>query len=169
MSSATLKHNDDLTGSTGPDVAAQTPGAKIEYPLSDEQMAEKLARESPEGRPADKGLHRRGVYVALAVVVVVLVGSAALVFLIGGNPQFAIMAAVVALMAAVWSPVVWASLMRAEERGRADREHDAQVKRLEPMGPRDGAEVHREPCAEPGCLNGGRPVATESPDRWSPG
>jgi hypothetical protein len=160
MSTMTLKPGDKHFAGTS---------SGVDYPLSDEQMAEKLAVESPEGRPADKGLHRRGIYLALAVVAVVLIASGALVFLVGGNPQFAIMAAVLALMAAVWSPVVWSALMRAEERGRADKEHDAQIKGQPSTESMRTHAVSNGDCLTPGCLNGGRPVATTSPDQWSPG
>jgi multisubunit Na+/H+ antiporter MnhG subunit len=160
MNSATLKTDDkQIAGTSG----------SVDFPLSDNQMAEKLAVESPEGRPADKGLHKRGIYLALAVVAVVLMASVALVFLLGGNPQFAIMAAVLALMAAVWSPVVWSALMRAEERGRADKQHDSEVKGTSSTEASRTHAVPGDANSQAACLNGGRPATTQSPDQWSPG
>jgi uncharacterized membrane protein len=90
--------------------------------LDIEDLANEIARESPEGRPAFPRLGARDIWM--------LLGGAALFLLVGGvlvavfiDRQVGVTATVLSLALFLVYPIFWASILRARERQRIRRSH----------------------------------------------
>jgi hypothetical protein len=90
---------------------------KHEHPVDDETLHDEIARESPEGAPAEHPMHPAGIRtLALSVVGVVIVAAVAVALASAGHPWVAVAALGFAVAALGANPVLWAALLRAKER-----------------------------------------------------
>ncbi|MCC6426483.1 MAG: hypothetical protein IT435_06650 [Phycisphaerales bacterium] len=108
-----------------PDPNLSLHAASPEPPLSDHELAEEMARESPDGRPAEPVLRKKGMYaMMIAFLLVVVAASAGIALLFTRDAALAgAVAAFVLLGGILTSPALISGVLRAKERDLAEKAH----------------------------------------------
>ncbi len=127
------------------------PNNPHEHHLTDHELADKIAHTSPDGRPAEPVLRKRGMYWMLTGVALLVIAGGTLTWIFTGDTPLAIAVTGFVLLGGILSsPALISAILRAREREEAEHEVDTTptptpTPASNPSQPPDAPQVYEDP------------------------